>query len=352
MLVYLGLLLLILFLTLICNQFIKDTKLKNKIITATALLIIYLLYVLRDYAVGTDTDAYFATYEQMKNVPFKDFDTIYMEKGYQFLMKICILAKMDFRLFLCVGYAIAVVPLYFFITKFSKNVSLSIIFYICYQFLSFSMSGVRQTIALGICILSYLVLESKIKWKYLWFFLLVTAGFYIHKSALVFIFVPLVRKIPLNKTSLVSFVVMFLVAFAFKDKISNFLAGYTGYAGTFTLGLNYMFVLFLIILSIMAIWYTNNINEKPQNLEMAKWLKMSCYALLLHTTLYTTVLLRAASLLTIFFILLVPRIIEMFNEKTKKILIPLIHLVLILFFFITTLATNQLEITHYKFFWQ
>lgn len=352
MLVYLGLLLLILFLTLICNQFIKDTKLKNKIITGVSLLAIYLIYVLRDYSVGIDTDAYYYTYEQMKIIPFEDFDSNYMEKGYQFLMKICILAKMDFRMFLVISYTIVIIPLYFFITKYSKNVSLSIIFYICYQFFIFGLSGIRQTITLGICLLAYIVIEEKVKWRYIWFTLLVAIGFLFHKSALVFIFVPLVRKIPLNKTSLVSFVVMFLVAFAFKDKISNFLAGYTGYAGNFTLGLNYMLVLFIIIISIMTIWYTNNLNENPKNKEVAKWFKMSCYALMLHTTLYTTVLLRAASLLTIFFILLVPSFLEMFNEKTKKVLVPLINFALVLFFFATALATNQLEITHYKFFWQ
>lgn len=352
MLVYLGLLLLILILTLVCNEFIKDNKLKAKIITGISLLAIYLLYVLKDYSIGSDTDAYFTTYEQMKNVPFGDFETIYMEEGYQCLMQLCILAKMEFRGFLLVAYAISIIPLYFFITKFSKNASLSIIIYICYQFLVFSMSGIRQTIATGMCLTAYLMLESKIKWKHFWFLLLVLVGYTFHQSAIVFIFVPLIKQIPFTKGTLVLFLSVFAFIFIFRTQISTYLAKLTGYRGSFTLGLNYILVLFIVVFSILVFLLTSNTNEKKKPDDSYKWFKFSFYALMLHTALYTTVLLRAASLLTIFFLLLIPSLLEQFDNKSRKVLTTLINFALVIFFITTVLVPNQLEIAHYKFFWQ
>jgi len=352
MLVYLGFLLFLLILTLVSNELVKDKKLRAKIITGISLFAIFLLYVLKDYSVGSDTSAYYSAYEQMKNVPFNDFNTMYMEKGYQLLMKVCILANLDFRWFLVITYAISITPLYYLITKYSENPSLSVLTYFCYQFFVFSMSGIRQTLSLGLCTFAFMVLECKGKWKYLLFALLVFIGFTFHKSALVFIFVPLIRKLAMTKLNLIFFFLLFGVFFVFRGKISYTIMALTGYKGSFTIGLNYFLVLALILVSILVYWYTNNLNEIKKPNKSFTWFKLSFYALILHTVLYPSVLLRAVNLLTIYFILLIPSIVGMFKEKTQKLLNILISFGLVSFFILTVLKTNQLEIVPYKFFWQ
>ena len=155
MIIYFGL---IGFLFLI-SFFIKkrniDRDKQDSLILVLTIGAMYLICVLRKSTVGIDTASYETMYEMSGYFPWDNFSFSNFEYGYILLMKVFAKLGFSFQLFLAVIYAYIFLPLYFFIKKYSKDVTLSLLIYICYQFFVFNLSGIRQSLATGICLLAF-----------------------------------------------------------------------------------------------------------------------------------------------------------------------------------------------------
>ena len=111
---------------------------KNKAqLTALKLLLflMYLLLALKAETVGSDISGYKEIYEYTRTVPFNDFSYSIMEDGYLLLMKVFNILGFSFQGFAAFLYAIALIPLYFLIKKYSPNVMISVMILFCLDYL-------------------------------------------------------------------------------------------------------------------------------------------------------------------------------------------------------------------------
>lgn len=105
----------------------------------------------------------------------------------------------DAQWFLLLTTAVIVCCTASFISQNSEDPAVSWIVFICLGSMTFAMNGMRQALAMSICLLSYRYAKEK---KLLRFLLFVLLAVLIHKSAIIFALVYLLRRMRLNWKSL------------------------------------------------------------------------------------------------------------------------------------------------------
>ena len=74
--IYLGLIFLLLFLSLLLKAGIRDKKRQEKAILTLSMLSLFLLLSLKSTSVGTDMPGYRAQYDLARTMPFLDFSYV------------------------------------------------------------------------------------------------------------------------------------------------------------------------------------------------------------------------------------------------------------------------------------
>ncbi len=185
----------------------------NALYVGAIFIYLYIFCVIRSFDVGIDIPGYIRMYNVTADVSWNNWEYTHFENGYIFLMKICNMIGLSARGFFCVVYALILIPVGIFIKRESKDPFLSIIVFICFQFFVFDLTGLRQAIAMSICIIAYLVALKHGKLPLLVFIGLVYAASMIHRSALVFALVYPIIRIPINKKFLIAYVIGAVVCF-------------------------------------------------------------------------------------------------------------------------------------------
>ena len=170
----------------------------NQKFLVISFLAIYALCALRDYSVGRDIPGYIETYEIAGNYPFMDASWTHMELGYIAFMQVCTMMGLSSRIFLCLIYAIMLYPLYLTIKRYSQDYLLSVIIFVCFQFLTFDLSGIRQGLAISICMMSLPYANLKSKKDALIFTAILLLAIFFHRSSVIFVIVPILLKLKIN----------------------------------------------------------------------------------------------------------------------------------------------------------
>lgn len=174
-------------------------------------LILFLVIALRDKGVGSaDSSNY---YRHWDNMAFRNFEGLKeniakspMEPGY--LCTVWVLSKIfpnPQNVFVFSGLLFTLSAC-LFIYRNSPNVVLSFIMFITWGMYSFMVQGLRQAIAISICLFS---IESVKKRKFFVFLLQILLAMCYHRSAIVF---AMVYFIPWKKLSLVNNILMLSAA--------------------------------------------------------------------------------------------------------------------------------------------
>ena len=253
MAIYIILIAYILALSVFLSRFVADEKKSERIILQLGMFAIFLLLALKKETVGIDIIGYKEQYILSAAVPWANTSYVYFEPGYIQLMKIFSKLGLDFQFFAAVIYAVCCSAYYRFIKRYSKNVALSLLIFICYQFLVFYTSGLRQALAMAICIYAYLLLDSK--WGKIWHryalsMLLVVLAATIHRSALLFFVVVLFHGWNSQKVHWVLLSVGIAVSVFARSQllwIITALFGEIKMSGGITLGGNMIFLMGLIL---------------------------------------------------------------------------------------------------------
>lgn len=154
----------------------------------------------RGISVGSDTRTYSIVFNWLGNYSGNLFDysnQYNYEIGYVFLNKIIYYISQNFQILLIIEMTLLNYSVYKLIQYFSKDWLMSVLVYVgfTYFFLSFNIS--RQFIAISISLLS-LVYFAKGKKKIAICLILLAAIF--HRSALLFLIIPLLSSIQFNKS--------------------------------------------------------------------------------------------------------------------------------------------------------
>lgn len=136
------------------------------------------LSMFRDYSIGNDTIKYVEFYEQ------SSFDLSRFEPGFIFLVRVCKAINPDPRFFLCLTSIFIFYSFGITIWRYSKLPSFSLYIIYCYTFFNFALSGLRESLAISLILLSYPYLIERKNYKFL---LMVAIACSMHVTACIFL---------------------------------------------------------------------------------------------------------------------------------------------------------------------
>lgn len=370
MTIYIALLAYILICAVIVYSQRGDSERKNKIFLNCVFIAIFLLYSLRASSVGRDVPGYERAYGVANVDLFAGLRIGNFEKGYLFLMWICNKLNFSFQWFLTLCNAFILLPIYRYIRKYSQNVFLSIIIYVCYMFFEFNLTGLRQAIATSIVLMAIMALiESKQHWlgllKYCLIVLLATM---FHTGAFVALFYLPFHFMKKFKTYTLSIMVTAAVFLVGRGYIMGFVKNFFGKdtmnasAGLY-IGLNLLFLIGLAALFIFGgknreIRESNILEENTsviaEDISMQVIMEKMFYLSIAVLFLFgSDTSVRSYMILNQVIIVLLPNSLPyIFEEKSQRIAIWIFTIFFVIFFFTNTLLTGGFDIVPYKFFWQ
>jgi len=170
-----------------------------------AFMALLLLVIIR-YGQGTDYFNYMYLYVSLPD-EFND----YLSRGKIFnvpkevgFAATCYFFKsvlnLPIEVFSAVCSVLAFVPFYYFIRKYSPLPLLSLFYYFSFYYLIYPYSAIRQAVCIGIFVgLMYKYLEQK---RYAPYYLLCLLTFSIHYSSVIYVFIPFLLMIKLEKRAL------------------------------------------------------------------------------------------------------------------------------------------------------
>lgn len=151
-------------------------------------IILFLFGAFRATSVGTDVKVYADTYLFLPNISFEEIfksqTIVSIDPIYYSFLKVLTYINDSPQFMLIIISAIVAVSVSYFIYKNSLNPLLSFLIFICLRYYAFTLTGLRQAVALAIVLVSYKYLKEKKLMKFL--FVICLAAMF-HKSALIFI---------------------------------------------------------------------------------------------------------------------------------------------------------------------
>ena len=249
-----------------------DEQQKKKLtqrLTIVAILPIFLLFVLRYKYIGADTIGYVRFFQkEIRSYSWGQLfetDTMRFEIGYRIYVKIISLFTDNYTIFFLVNGLVIFGTLLHFSRKYTKNPFIFFFLFITLGTYQFIETGLRQALAMMICLWAVDLLKNK---KPIWFVLLVILAYYFHKSALIFLIIyplSIVKKIDWMIALYIIMAAILFVGFASFQGFFNQLLGYeydieeTGNGGIFM-----MFVLVLFAFSFFMA-YDKKDKEKTES---------------------------------------------------------------------------------------
>lgn len=320
---------------------------------------LYFLFILRDVSVGRDLQGYLDAYEQADNYDWFDHSWIYMESGYVFLMKLFSHIGISFRGFLMFCYLLIVIPLASYIYQYSKDVPLSIIIYICFQFFVFNMSGLRQSMAMSCCLMAFMNAQKTGKINLIKFIFLVICASLIHRSALIFLPAYFVMRIGLNFRWCALYLVLgvavsiaapLFLMFLHENEITDY-----EFDESMTNGSSFIMYIVLLLLSVIlsrkdnrTVIRFNRGKSSKINLSIANYANMLAVSVLLLLSFSGTALMRSAIYYNIVFIILVPELISRLDKSIQPIAKFCFIALMVFIFLYSVLLPSQFDIVPYK----
>lgn len=233
-----------------------------------------------------------------------------------------------------------------FVYRESNNPLISIIAFISLTYFEFSLSGLRQTIAMGFIVLSYFSLKYK---RLKEFLILVLIASLFHKSALIFLIVYPIAHFKVGKTHLAIAIVALALFFSGQSYIRDFLMKYledTQYEGYIdrTVGLTFSGFIIQLAIFIFCLLYYSAVVEKHKHANVLYNLAFLGLIFQLFSSMIAEIF-RVSMYFSIFNIALIPLAISAEGDKKMRSLEMYSILGVLIFYILLT------GIPRYEVFW-
>ncbi|MBQ3235620.1 MAG: EpsG family protein [Clostridia bacterium] len=309
---------------------------------------------LRGLSVGADTARYEYLFFDAQATTWKEcfyefadwFNGVNSVKdpGYTLFQKLFQVFSTDYQLFLVFIAIIFTVPMGVWIYRNSENPLLSFIIFSCLFYSFFAITGIRQTIVTGIMV--FIGSELLKKKRYVLYYLLLLILIPIHKSVIALAIVPFIRTIKVTGLTVFVYTALIVFAYFFRTQLMSVLSGIVGYseydkfyegAGAST------FAILYYALTALGIVIFTLINKKGKDCVLS--LNMVVVgAVLLPLTFINQSAMRAVQYFSVYLMLYVPSIINMFKGKERT-FVNVVAVVLL----VALLILNN---PSYTFFWE
>ena len=205
----------------------ENKKRRNLYLTICGLCIVFVMGLRSRFSGSTDTDSYCSLFERIQKtgIGFLDFierrrsdsGLLFSEIGYSIYVWLLANIFESSQWLLIITAIIMTVCTLKFISKHSEDVVVSLVMFICLGLFTFNMNGMRQCIAMSICLLAYDCIKNK---KFIPFALLILLAMSFHKSALIFAFAYFVAFMKPKWNYIIFFFISLVLFIAYADDIS------------------------------------------------------------------------------------------------------------------------------------
>lgn len=227
-----------------------------------AILPIFLLYVLRDSHIGADTIGYVSNFQGITGNLIEVWQNADKEPGFLVYTRLVSLLSRNYTVYFFITGLLIFVPIYFFSVNYPQNPYVFIFLFITLGYYSFIETGMRQAIAMSICLTSYGAIKKKNLINIIRTVLTITIAYFFHKSAVIFVLLFILSFLPDSDISKILYLVITIVlasGFSFFQDLFNEWVGYS-YEIEET-GNGYIFLLVILGLYIIsAVWGKKDID--------------------------------------------------------------------------------------------
>lgn len=329
-------------------KFVLEKRISDTNILLVFFPIISLILIagLRDASVGTDTSAYLYAFDNANSLKFRS-----LEFGFSYFNYLFHNLGINFQAFLIVIAFITISSLTWLIKSYSKNYFLSYYLYVTLGFYAFSMTGLRQSIAVSLTMVALIFLLRN---KKISFLLLVAIASTFHISAIIFFLVPIFSKWKLSKNSAILFYLLSLSIFFISGPILNLmnellpLSYILDYSNKGTSNPIVIIVYGLIPLAAIIFWPRQQETQIFSLLYIFSILNFAIYIISLDIVMIS----RLGLYFSIYSIILIPNIINDLRSKDLRVIAMFLVLFLPLLMFAISTPGNSQGIDKYSFgFW-
>lgn len=346
-------LLIIFALGLLMRKHKDDPTVKKAVCTIIALSWIF-LSGMRHLVVGADTISYKNIFERALMIPWKEaLVNLYRipleltqgkDPGYVIIEKLFQLFSDDYRIYLIFIAIVIVSTLMIWIYKYSNDIIVSSIIFLCLFFSFYCTTGIRQSLAtVLVTFLGYKFIKERKPLKYT---LMCIAGSFIHRSALFMIPFYLFSKKKITGRYILVVIFAVPIIFLLNGPIVASLALFTNYTDYMNYGgeaTAWIFFVMMILIFIVALWKKEEIYEIRKDATF--FYNSIIYALLCTPLIFENPsVMRVVQYFSLYLIILIPDIIKAFEPRERHIAYFVSMFVLIFLFFNSTQP--------YYFFWQ
>ena len=337
-------------LTLINGFFCKCIKQGRKLFCITSGFVYFLIAALRSWYVGGDSFNYKYMFEAIgildlnQVLQFSEQDPFFA-----IFLKIINSISGEYTFLFAIVAAFFVITVWSCIYRYSDDPVMSIIILLAFSLYQFSMTGMRQTIAIGFIVLAFMAVKEK---KRFLPYVYILMGSLFHISSLIYIVIPLVRRTPITVLTLRLATAILVVTFVLRRSIAGFLVFFLegrGYGLSLSdSGLTMMLV--VAALYVMAVVFMKEYSRTDKDyciLYYTGWLAVFFEILVTSQNIFF----RIAFYFLIFYIILIPNVVsKVENRNTRIILKTSIYLLLSIQYIFYTIGSCY--ILPYTAFWQ
>lgn len=348
----------------------NEAKKRKELNVFFAVIVVYMILICglraydRIYHIGIDTYGYFRSYESVTE-RYKTLTDIFAadgsDKGYDVLYWILNKIGFNYAIVSVIFSAIYVGIIGAFIYKYSKNVLMSLLVFAGLGLYIFAFSAIRQSLAMGLCLLGYMMDDKKKGIKgFVWFAVLLWVATTIHTSAIIFSFAYILGKLPLKKSLVFIMIIVALIAMLFKRQYAGLIQNiaenisdkYANYgekqlveeqnAGT------KLYIFVAAVLALRLIFSNRFSGDKKDN--------SLVYMMLFMLILFPAVqgggaIMRIYFYYYIFIVVFIPNTIESMRRPADRAMMYMLFIGFLLYYYLTSVLTG-VTLTPYRFFWE
>lgn len=332
---------------------------KRKICSFVISLVLMLLFTLRKYTMGKDLinwiplQGYVGYIPSFRNIGKLSWAEVFRLREYQnyekgfilFLKLVHVISNGDYQILFAICAAAYIIPLAVLFHKRSCSLIFSYIIFLGLPVFLMLFSGLRQDIAMGLCILSVLFIQRR---QFVPFLLLVLLAAQFHSSAYIFLLAYPLYFLQLNFTLRIVSIFALPFIFALRFPLFNLFAMVFHPGASAESSNSYTLFIIFVLIYLFCVLFSDA--DEEQN-GFLNFFFLSCVFQCFANV--HVLAMRMGFYYMVFLALLLPRVIMSLKNQTERTIMTLITGGAFVGFSFYSLATTRwAEAVPYIFFWQ
>lgn len=331
---------------------IEKKKFPKKVFYIVITMVMIIIVGFRNDNIGIDTYAYKSEFIRLgrKNFEYMLNYNILNEVGYTFLNILFGKLGLTWEIYKLLMGAMFLIPAFILIYKKTDNPFYALIFFISMGWLTYPMSTIRQSVAIGLTILAFLFEEKNKKIAFISCILLAIS---FHNSTFIVLIYYIIRRIPLNKKNIGIWAILGIaMVLLWTTPLRNFgqeIMLYFGkdYPTIEKTGGNLMEVFFILTLILGGVFI-----EKEDDDNYIKYYKaIYLSAVLLPIVKINPALFRIYQYFSIYLVVFIPMMLSKIKDKNIRLIGHIGYNAVCLYLLFTKTLLEINKLIPYNFFW-